>query len=562
MMTVRFLPPELAGRVEAMLAGWQEALARAEAVRVAAPEPAVQFGPRGSALPTSPLTAPPTIPPAASPATPPIALPSAPPQGPTGSIQDETLPPAGGELALLSIAQLAPLLRARQVSPVEVLEAVLARTAALEPRLNTYIQLTADSAREAARKAEAELARGEYRGPLHGVPLGLKDIFDQAGLPNTFGSRVLREYRPQTTATVVGRLLEQGAVLTGRQNLHEFAFGITTDNPHYGPTRNPWDPSRIPGGSSGGTAAAIAAGMAYGGLGTDTGGSVRIPAALCGVAGLKPTYGRVSRHGVLPLAWSLDHVGPLARTVADLALLLQAIAGPDSRDLTAAAVPVPDYPASLQGPEGARGLRVGVPRQFYFDNVHPGVAAAVRDAIDQLSRLGAEVIEVDLPRVAHAPAALTPIIAGEAATWHRKWLLERGDEYGLEVRTRLEAGLRLPATAYLQAQQIRAAIAADFAAAFARVDLLVAPTVAIPAPAIGTTTYTLDGVPQDVRLAINRLTGPANLAGLPALSVPWSRVEGLPVGVQIIGPAWSEPTLLRAAHALEAARGPWEAPAL
>src|SRR5215831_5230654 len=316
------------------------------------------------------------------------APPGAPPGRPTVAVDSgstETMT----ELTELSIAELAPRLRERQLSPVELTEAYLQRIERLDGQLNSFIRVLPDEARAAARAAETEIGRGDWRGPLHGVPLGIKDLFDVAGVPNTLGSKVLLDNVPTTDATVVKRLRQAGAVILGKHNLHEFAFGITSENPHFGVVHNPWDLDRVPGGSSGGTAAAVAAGLCVGGLGSDTGASIRAPASWCGVSGIKPTYSRVSRAGVLPLAWSLDHPGPIARTVGDCATLLQAIAGPDPRDPTASQEPLPDYSADLH--LGVAGLRIGVPREHYFDQVEPSVEQVVRRAIEQLSGLGARI---------------------------------------------------------------------------------------------------------------------------------------------------------------------------
>lgn len=458
------------------------------------------------------------------------------------------------DLCQLEIAELGPLLRERRVSPVEVTDAYLTRIEHLDPTLNSYIRVLPESARATARAAEAEIAAGRWRGPLHGVPLGIKDLFDLAGVPCTMGSRILRDNVPDTDATCVARLEAAGAVILGKHNLHEFAFGITSENPHFGAVRNPWQTDRVPGGSSGGTAAAVAAGLCAAGLGSDTGASIRAPASFCGVVGLKPTYGRVSRAGALPLAWSLDHVGPLARSVADCALVLQAIAGPDPRDPSASPTAVPDFSAELD--RGARGLRVGVPREHFFDLVEPDVARLVHAAIATLERLGAEVREVSLPRAVHAQVAGNVIMSVEAATWHAAWLRERPGDYGADVRQRIRGGLLVRATEYLNSQQLRTLLQADFAAAFEQVDVVVGPTVPLVAPAIGRTFE--PGGPFNVapRGIANRATVPCNLTGGPAISVPCGFSDGLPVGLQIMGPAFGEPLVLRAAAAYEAA-GPW-----
>jgi aspartyl-tRNA(Asn)/glutamyl-tRNA(Gln) amidotransferase subunit A len=455
------------------------------------------------------------------------------------------------ELTELSIAELAPRLRERQLSPVELTEAYLQRIERLDGQLNSFIRVLPDEARAAARAAETEIGRGEWRGPLHGVPLGIKDLFDVAGIPNTLGSKVLLDNVPSTDATVVQRLRQAGAVILGKHNLHEFAFGITSENPHFGVVRNPWDLDRVPGGSSGGTAAAVAAGLCVGGLGSDTGASIRAPASWCGVSGIKPTYSRVSRAGVLPLAWSLDHPGPIARTVGDCATLLQAIAGPDPRDPTACQEPVPDYSADLH--KGVTELRVGMPREHYFDQVEPSVEQVVRRAIEQLSELGARIEEVSLPHARHAQAAGNVIMSSEAAAWHHDWLRDRPGDYGADVLLRIRGGQLVRATEYLHSQQLRTLLQRDFAAAFERVDVVLGPTMPLLAPLIGRTfepSGTFNLAPRSIA---NRLTVPCNLTGMPAMSVPCGFADGLPVGLQIMAPAFAESLVLRVGAAYEAA---------
>lgn len=529
------------------LGAWLRALERAaEGVDLSGEEPVLAPAPVGPGGDAAPATAS-----APDGATSPGAA-----SGPGGR------EPAGrDELALMAIADLAPLIRGRQVSPVEVTEAVLARIDALEPQLNAHIAVLAAAAREAARAAEAEIVRGNYRGPLHGVPIGLKDLYDVAGVPTTAGTRALAGYVPRQDATVVRRLREAGAVLVGKHNLHEIAFGATGANPHYGPSRNPWDRERYTGGSSSGTAAAIASGMCHAGLGSDTGGSIRIPAALTGLVGLKPTYGRVSRRGVLPLAWSLDHAGPLSRTVADAALVLAAIAGNDPDDPTSIAAPVPDYAAALG--RSIRGLRIGVPEEYYFEYLHPDVRAAVLAALQVLEDLGAVRVPVSLPTTAVVPAIHTPILAAEAASWHARRLRERPGDYGDEVRIRLQAGALLPATAYVLAQRLRARLRREYAAVLARVDVVATPAVPVPAPRLGDAEVRVDGRAVEVRSALVRLTSPLDHTGLPAVTVPCGQAEdGLPVGLQLFGRPLDEVTVLRVAAAYESARGPWARPPL
>ncbi len=443
------------------------------------------------------------------------------------------------QLHELTLSDAAALVRARRVSPVELTRAMLARIERLDSQLTSYITVTAEAALAAAEQAEQAARAGEER-PLLGVPLALKDLFDTAGVRTTGGAKILAERVPQRDATAVARLRRAGAVLLGKLNMHEFAFGVSTANPHFGTCRNPWDPSRIPGGSSGGSGAALAAGLCYGSLGSDTGGSIRIPAALCGVTGLKPTYGRVSRAGVLPLSWSLDHAGPMARTVRDVALLLTVIAGHDPADPASATVPVPDFTAGLE--DGVRGVRVGLPRPYFFEQLEEDVARAVEAAVDVLRTEGAEVHEVSVPHLDVAAAAFAPIISAEAAAYHQRWLRERPQDYGEDVRQRLLQGLLYPAVDYVKAQRARRRVLGGFLATLREVDVLITPTVPVTAPPI-------PGPAVATPNPLTRCTFPLNLTGLPALSLPcgFDR-QGLPVGLQIIGRPFDEATVLRVGH--------------
>jgi aspartyl-tRNA(Asn)/glutamyl-tRNA(Gln) amidotransferase subunit A len=461
------------------------------------------------------------------------------------------------ELERLTLTEASAAIRRGDLSPVDLTRAFLARIERCNPDLNAFLTVTAPEALLAAARAEDEIHQGRYRGPLHGVPLAIKDIIDTAGIRTTCGSRVMSDHVPDTDATVVARLKEAGAVLLGKLNLHEFAYGVSNINPHYGNARNPWDPSRIPGGSSGGSGAAVAASLCLGALGTDTGGSVRIPAALCGIVGLKPTYGLVSRAGVFPLAWSLDHVGPMAKRALDCGLMLRAIAGPDPRDPTTALAPVPDG-MSTPG-DTIQGLHVGVPEAHFFEGIAPEVETAVRAAIDVLAAQGASVREVTIPHMEHARTLLTTIVSAEAYSVHEATLRGRAAEYGDDVRARLRWGECLLAGHYLKAQRARQLFRAAVLEVLQEVDLLATPTTptaAIPIAAIA------GGGPEAFAEAARRLTqntGPLNVAGLPAISVPCGFTpEGLPIGLQLAGRPFAESTLLSAAHAYEEAT-PWHA---
>jgi aspartyl-tRNA(Asn)/glutamyl-tRNA(Gln) amidotransferase subunit A len=453
-------------------------------------------------------------------------------------------------LVRLSIGEAADRIRRRELSPVELVEAHLARIQAENAAAKAYITVDADAARSAAKAAEAEIASGRYRGPLHGIPVGLKDIIQTKGVRTTCGSRILADWVPAADATVAARLRAAGAISLGKLNCHEFAFGPTGVNPHYGTARNPWAADRMPGGSSSGSGAAVAACLCAGALGTDTGGSVRIPASLCGIVGLKTTYGLISRAGVVPLAWSLDSVGPMTRTVEDAAIMLSALAGHDPADPASAKVQVPDYRSAIG--RGARGLRVGVVREVFFDLLEPDVRAAVEAAAGALQGLGASVDEVRLSRITHAAAAVFAIISAESMAYHEPWLRTRAAEYGPDVRTRLLTGQFVLATHYLKAQRARRLITAEVDAALGRVDALLLPTTPLAAPRVTEQRVAVQGATEDVRAWLTRCTRPFNLTGHPVLSVPCGLTTGgLPIGLSLVGRAFDEATLLSLGHAYE-----------
>jgi aspartyl-tRNA(Asn)/glutamyl-tRNA(Gln) amidotransferase subunit A len=458
---------------------------------------------------------------------------------------------ARNELTSLSIAEAGELLRRRAVSPVELTQAYLDQIQKHDRDLRAYITVLEAGALATATAAEQEIAGGRYRGPLHGIPVALKDMVMTRGIRTTCGSRILHDWVPDADASVVVRLSRAGAILLGKLNMHEFAMGTTAVNPHFGTPKNPWDRTRIPGGSSSGSGVAVAAGLAAGALGTDTGGSIRIPAALCGIVGLKPTYGRVSRAGVIPMAWSADHVGPMTRTVADAALVLQVLAGRDPADPSTVDLPVPDYSHAMQG--GVRGLRLGLAKDFFFDLLDSEIRAAVLAAARSLEALGASVEEVRLPSILHAGPPSFAIIASEAAAYHEPYVKTRAAEYGADVLARLTAGRFVLATQYLKGQRARQVIRAEMDAVLQQVDALLLPTTPIPAPPLDAHEVTIDGVTQEVRFWLIRLNRPMNLTGHPALSVPCGfTTDGLPIGLQLVGRYFDEATLLRIGHAYEA----------
>ena len=456
------------------------------------------------------------------------------------------------ELGSLTIASAGRLLRTRVLSPVELTEACLARIARLDPALRAFITVTADLARRQARAAERELARGRRRGPLHGIPITLKDLYWTKGIRTTAGSRVLADFVPDTDAVATARLAEAGAVLLGKTNLHEFAAGVTNDNPHWGTCQNPWKAGYIPGGSSGGSAAAVAASLGLASLGSDTGGSIRIPAAFCGIVGHKPTYGLVPRYGVLPESWSLDHGGPMTRTAADAAAVLQVIAGHDPRDPTSSTRRVPALARALR--DDLKGLTVGVPRNYYFDVVDAEVERAVRRAIAALGDLGARVVPVRVPSVEAALDTCFVVAWAEAAHYHRPWLTTRAADYGADVRALLEGALLYLASDYLQGQRVRALIRRSLRGVFEQVDVLVSPSVPLAATPIGQLETEIRGRRVSVLDVAARLTCVANLTGEPACSVPCGFTRaGLPIGLMVHGRAFEDATVLRVAHAYERA---------
>ncbi|MEU9991085.1 amidase [Streptomyces sp. NPDC048045] len=446
----------------------------------------------------------------------------------------------------LSVAAAADAIRARRLSPVELVDSVLGRIEQVEPDLGAYVTVTAEQARRAARKAEHDVAHGRHRGPLHGVPMGLKDLIDVAGVATTASSRVRAGHRAGADSTVAARLTEAGAILVGKTHTHEFAYGLTTPQ-----TSNAWDRSRVAGGSSGGSAVAVASGTATFALGTDTGGSIRVPAALNGVVGLKPTYGLVPRHGVTSLSWSLDHVGPITRTVEDAGLVLTALAGHDPRDAASVAAPAADYRPGAG--TDLTGLRIGLPRTHYFDHVDAEVEAAVRHAVGQLEALGARLVEVDIPMTRYLQATQWGLMVPEATTYHEGTLRTVPELYGTDVRILLEAGELMTAGDYLRAQRSRTLMRREWARMMEEADVIAAPTV--PATAVGAGEQTItwaDGTPESVSDAYVRLSAPANITGVPALSLPVGHDgAGLPIGMQLLGRPFGERALLRVGHAYE-----------
>ena len=446
-------------------------------------------------------------------------------------------------LSFLTIRQASELLRRQELSPVELVQAFLQRIEDTDDRLHSFITLLEDQALADARTAEAEILRGEYKGRLHGIPFALKDLYDTAGIRTTSGSKVHFDRVPTEDATTTARLKAAGGILLGKLAMHEFALGGPDFTTPFPPARNPWNLDHITGGSSSGSGSAVASGQCMGALGSCTGGSIRGPASLCGIVGLKATYGRVSRFGVVTLSWSQDHCGPLTWTVEDTAYMLQAIAGHDPKDPTTSAAPVPDYSLSLR--EDIKGLTIGVPRHFFFasnPNVNPEVVAIVEKQLEVLQELGANLEEVTIPSLDYVRAANTIIMLSEAYAYHEPNLKSRPQDFGEMVRARFRIGGLFSASDYVQAQRCRKLVIREFAEVLRRVDLLVSPTMTQPAAAF-------EGYDGTSMVRGPSFTAPYNLTGLPAISVPCGfTAAGLPVGMQIAGKPFDEPGVLRAAY--------------
>jgi aspartyl-tRNA(Asn)/glutamyl-tRNA(Gln) amidotransferase subunit A len=454
-------------------------------------------------------------------------------------------PRQGAELSRLGISEAAELIRRKKVSPIELTRACLARIEQLNPALNAFITITAESALAQAHEAEAEVRRGKWRGPLHGIPLALKDLFDTAGVRTTAASALFKDRVPAEDAEVVRRLKAAGAVLLGKNNMHEFAYGGTSVVTYFGAVHNPWELSHIAGGSSGGSAAAVAAELCYGALGSDTGGSIRGPAAYCGIVGLKPTYGLVSTRGVIPLSWSRDHVGPMTRSVADAALILQAIAGYDAEEPTSQKMEVPDYSSALRAKTSS--LRLGVCRDFFFEGLDPEIEAAIGTALSVLGRLTAGIRDFAIP-----VSTNRAVTDAEAYAYHSESLAKTPELYQPHTRERLRAAAEVTTLAYIQGRRELAQFRQDIRKVFASVDALVTPTTPIlPRTIVDATADEPVKIPRppDVRNA-----APFNINGLPTISIPCGFARsGLPIGLQISGPPGGEVVVLQLARAYEQA---------
>jgi aspartyl-tRNA(Asn)/glutamyl-tRNA(Gln) amidotransferase subunit A len=450
----------------------------------------------------------------------------------------------------MTIVEAGALLRSGSVTSRQLIDQTFAAISAKNPELNAFLALMEESAHARSEALDSERMQGKTRGPLHGVPVAVKDLFYTKGVRTTAGSRLFENFVPDYDAAVVERLENAGAIIVGKTHLHELAYGVTSNNPHFGPVRNPHNVQCVPGGSSGGSGSAVAAGIVPMAMGTDTGGSIRIPAAFCGTVGLKPTFGRVSKFGCMPLGLSLDHMGPLTMTVRDTALTMNAIAGHDPRDPNTSKRPVDDYVPS-ENPS-LKGVRVGWPVNFYFEGLSPEVRTAVERVRGLAQSLGATVVDVTVPNIVELNTISRVILMSEASAVLERHMADRS-KFGVDVLTLLDQGRLLPATDYVNAQRARRIKQQEFHELFKKIDLLFTPTSPIPAPRIDQKTVVIDGVEEDVRLAVTRFVRAINALGLPALSLRCGKsADGLPLGLQIVGRAFEEKQLLEAGAALEA----------
>ena len=466
----------------------------------------------------------------------------------------------------LTIKHLSKLIASREISCLEVVDATIERIEKLNPKLNAFITVLGESARREAKHADSLIKQGKYLGPLHGIPISLKDLIYIKGVRSTSGSKILADFVPDYDSTVTRKLRKAGAILVGTNNTHEFACGITNINPHYGPSKNPWDIARMSGGSSGGSAVAVSSGMSLASIGTDTSGSIRVPSSLCGVFGLKPTYGRVSKYGVMPLAPSIDHVGPLARSAWDIGALLQVIAGYDRRDPSSAKVPVSDYLKELSSFSKTRNnnndhdqsgakFKVGIPKQFFFDIIEPKVMEIFRAFVDRLHGCGITTVSnVDVDRTDKIFETWRPIRLAEATSIHNEWVASsRRQEYGEDVRRMLEMGQEITAVHYINAlHKWRQEIKDAFLKAMSGYDALLVPTTIISAPFLDQKEVNIEGKIMEVYSCLSKLTTVFDITGLPALNIPAGLVDSkLPVGVQLVGRPFDEARILKIAYTYE-----------
>jgi len=458
------------------------------------------------------------------------------------------------DLIMMSIQEISSMIKKKQISPVEIVEECIDRTKRLQPELNAYIAFLEEEAKRKAKIAEREIMKEGPKSPLHGIPIALKDLFYTKGVLTSAGSKLLKDFKPDYDGTITDRLIKSGAILMGKTNMHEFAFGPTNEDSYYGPTKNPWDISRITGGSSGGSAIAVATGMVYMGMGTDTGGSVRIPAAFCGVVGFKPTFGMGSLYGIIPLSFTLDHPGPLVRSVYDAAITMDIITGYDPKDpcIGRHKGENTNLTEGLRDLDNVKGMKIGVPSNFYFDKVDYEVEKLVKNAISNLTQLGAEIKIIEIPYLDIVPNISTIIMFSEAAYNHKDRLAAHSDEYKSDVKARLDQGMNYSAIEYISALQQREKILNAWNKVISEVDVVVTPTLPIPAFVIGSKTVFSRGKEEPAREMCVRHTRFANITGCPALSVPCGLTpEGLPAGLMIMGRNYDDLTVLKIGYAYE-----------
>lgn len=450
----------------------------------------------------------------------------------------------------LSLAEASKKIRNKEISPMELYDASITRIREVNPELTAYISIYEQNARKVAEETEKQISNGEYLGPLQGIPISLKDNIAMKGLNTTAGSKVLENWKPNEDATVVEKLKNAGTNIIGKTHLHEFAWGITSINPKFGTARNPWDTTRTPLGSSGGSGAAVAARTTFGALGTDTGGSVRAPSSINGIVGIRPTIGRVSNYGVIPLAWSMDTVGPMARTVEDCAIMFNALAGYDPKDSGSSKTSVPDYTKDID--KGIEGLKIGVVPNYFFKNVQESVLKAYKSALSKLEELGAHIEEVNIASIEESRNAQLIVNTAEPSVYHQKWLREQPENYGDDVRQLLEVGEMYLASHYIQAQRYRSLLHHEFMEAFKDVDVFISPTLPFTATKIGDEKVTINGKEEDVLPAFMQFTSVPGMAGMPALSLPCGFDDnGLPIGMQVMGKPFDEETLFMTGNAYQ-----------